>query len=289
MTSNAKRNAPVSDGLYRLLLNAYPGDFRSRFGAEMEQVFRDCRRAEARRGRGALLGLWFRALADFAASVPEVYMQTLFRSRLQGFGPHPAVLVMLTLAAALAVHYLLWGMIFQLMYIPADIAAATHAPISATFLTLMVTTVGAVLLCMVLAILNCRRMLRLRERSAARYPLRRKVILFAPLAILLVASAATAGADVSGTWHCTATEKSGQRHQFRLDLVQKGSEVTGTAAEVGGESIPIRSGKFENGKLTFEVHPQHGVIRVEGKLDSAKLAGTIHHPEVGPHPWEGRR
>jgi putative ABC transport system permease protein len=52
--------------LYRLLLKAFPADFRRDFGPDMEQLFAD-RLAEPRDGRGARARLWIAAAADVAA------------------------------------------------------------------------------------------------------------------------------------------------------------------------------------------------------------------------------
>jgi hypothetical protein len=52
----------VSVRFYGWLLLAYPREFRHAFGDQMVQVFRDCYRAEAR--RGSLPGFWLRTLID---------------------------------------------------------------------------------------------------------------------------------------------------------------------------------------------------------------------------------
>jgi predicted permease len=54
--------------IYRLLLYAYPSEFRERFGAGMEQAFRDRHHAAAAQGPAAVAGLLVRTLVDVAAN-----------------------------------------------------------------------------------------------------------------------------------------------------------------------------------------------------------------------------
>lgn len=58
----------LSDRVYRLLLTAYPVDFRREFGEDVAQIFRDvCRDAVTRGGLGAVLRLWPSALGEILA------------------------------------------------------------------------------------------------------------------------------------------------------------------------------------------------------------------------------
>ena len=59
----------ISCKLYGLLLLAYPPEFRSEYGGQMLQVFRDCYRAEAR--SGWLPGFWFRTLLDLVMTAAK--------------------------------------------------------------------------------------------------------------------------------------------------------------------------------------------------------------------------
>lgn len=58
----------VSERVYRVLLLAYPKEFRREYGARMEQAFRDLYREERRSEAFGLVGLWVRALLDLAAT-----------------------------------------------------------------------------------------------------------------------------------------------------------------------------------------------------------------------------
>jgi hypothetical protein len=61
--------------VYRLLLAAYPAEFRREYGPHMFQVFGDCCRRAARRGGPAgVLGLWTVTLLDFGRSLVEAHL-----------------------------------------------------------------------------------------------------------------------------------------------------------------------------------------------------------------------
>ena len=58
-----------SERVYRVLLLAYPREFRRGCGAEMAQAFGDlCREEKRRGGAWGLVGLWFRTLVDLAST-----------------------------------------------------------------------------------------------------------------------------------------------------------------------------------------------------------------------------
>lgn len=62
-----------SEKIYRVLLQAYPLDYRSRYAEPMEQLFRD--RLREVRSLADLVVLWRRTLADWAVSVPARYWE----------------------------------------------------------------------------------------------------------------------------------------------------------------------------------------------------------------------
>ena len=65
-----------SVGVYQLLLNMYPTQFRQEYGADMLQVFRDCcLRAFHHGGKIGILKLWIITLLDFLRSVLTEHMQ----------------------------------------------------------------------------------------------------------------------------------------------------------------------------------------------------------------------
>lgn len=59
----------ASERVYRVLLAAYPKEFREAYGSQMVQVFRDlCRDKRRGGGIGGLVALWARTGADLAVS-----------------------------------------------------------------------------------------------------------------------------------------------------------------------------------------------------------------------------
>ena len=65
------------DRWFRRLLRLLPFDMRSDYGADMEQVFRDERRAAASDGRGGTLRVWSRAIAGLLAVGPREHLVQL--------------------------------------------------------------------------------------------------------------------------------------------------------------------------------------------------------------------
>ena len=60
-----------AERIYRLLLRAYPPEFRAEYGREMELLFRDqCRETDVRS-----LGFWVRVMADVARSAPVLRVE----------------------------------------------------------------------------------------------------------------------------------------------------------------------------------------------------------------------
>jgi putative ABC transport system permease protein len=72
---NSNRASTTSEAIYRLLLLAYPEDFREEYGREMKSVFRD----DLRRRRGILgaAAFWVGILTDVAVTAPGEHMDTL--------------------------------------------------------------------------------------------------------------------------------------------------------------------------------------------------------------------
>ena len=64
-----------SEKIYRVLLLAYPRDYRSRYAEPMEQLFRD--RLRQAHSFTDLVSLWCRMLADWAVSLPACYWERI--------------------------------------------------------------------------------------------------------------------------------------------------------------------------------------------------------------------
>jgi hypothetical protein len=62
-----------ADSVYGLLLRAYPTSFRTEFGTEMAQAFRDQRHE----GNKSSLEFWWRMLSDIARSAPRLRLEAL--------------------------------------------------------------------------------------------------------------------------------------------------------------------------------------------------------------------
>src|SRR3954453_16024829 len=68
----------LGDRFYAGLLRLLPFDFRSEFGSEMEDVFREQRAATAaRRGPSALLKMWTTTVADIFRMAPREHLSVL--------------------------------------------------------------------------------------------------------------------------------------------------------------------------------------------------------------------
>jgi len=69
---------PLSDRLYAALLRLFPFDFRSDFGDQMEQAFRDQRtEVERRKGRPGLLRLWWDTIVGIFRTAPSEHLSML--------------------------------------------------------------------------------------------------------------------------------------------------------------------------------------------------------------------
>lgn len=63
-----------SKRLFRLMLLAYPREFRLEYGSEMTQLFRDCYRDVE---SGGLVGFWLRMIYDVLRTAPRERLETL--------------------------------------------------------------------------------------------------------------------------------------------------------------------------------------------------------------------
>ena len=67
----------VSERVYRLLLLAYPLEFRREYGPSMVQLFRDCCREDTRDSHSGLWRLWLRTLLDLVQTAPKEHLEKL--------------------------------------------------------------------------------------------------------------------------------------------------------------------------------------------------------------------
>jgi putative ABC transport system permease protein len=68
---------PFADRAYRGLLRILPFDFRSEFGDDMEETFREQRTAGASRGSQALLKMWWATIVDIVRMAPREHVSVL--------------------------------------------------------------------------------------------------------------------------------------------------------------------------------------------------------------------
>lgn len=73
----ANKGLAVSERVYRLLLLAYPSEFRREYGPCMAQLFRDCCRDDTRDNRSGLWRLWLRTLLDLVQTAPKEHLESL--------------------------------------------------------------------------------------------------------------------------------------------------------------------------------------------------------------------
>lgn len=83
------RTLIISGRVYRILLAAYPAEFRQRYGSEMAQVFRTCcRAAYDSSGVRGVLRVWMLTLGDWAWSAASERFSSLF-GRSQVYNIYP--------------------------------------------------------------------------------------------------------------------------------------------------------------------------------------------------------
>ncbi|HVQ55600.1 MAG TPA: S9 family peptidase [Pyrinomonadaceae bacterium] len=100
---------------------------------------------------------------------------------------------------------------------------------------------------------------------------------------------AAPGGNVSGKW-TLSVEAGGQVIDLAVDLKQTGADFNGTMTS------PVSSGVIEKGKVSgsnltatinADVQGQPTTIQFEGKLDGAKMSGTLNVPGFGVLPFNG--
>lgn len=88
--------------------------------------------------------------------------------------------------------------------------------------------------------------------------------LLSVLALLLLVVTVYAAADLNGKWSGSfqTTLPNGKRSDDRIvmNLIQKDTEVTGTAGPTADSLQPIRNGKLSGDKLAFEMTTPDGVV-----------------------------
>jgi hypothetical protein len=97
-------------------------------------------------------------------------------------------------------------------------------------------------------------------------------------AALLLTAALAAAADVSGTWSGkTRVSLDGRVEEDTMYLVlkQNGDRISGTAGPTADQQAPIRIGKIEGNRITFELPIPKGVFTFDIALEGEHLTGSV--------------
>ena len=101
------------------------------------------------------------------------------------------------------------------------------------------------------------------------------------LAVLLL-SAISLLADVSGKWTGSFTPDGQDAESAVLNLKQAGGTLTGTAGPSDEQQMAIRSGKVDGDKISFEIALEGGdTIKFELMLAEEHLRGTASGEHEG--------
>jgi hypothetical protein len=99
----------------------------------------------------------------------------------------------------------------------------------------------------------------------------------APAAAAPPAAPATAAAPfkLEGDWDGVA-DANGQPFPFALTLKVDGETVTGTSSSQLGDAV-VKSGTWKDGKLSFQLEGQNGIITLTGTVVEGKLSGEFDY------------
>ena len=91
--------------------------------------------------------------------------------------------------------------------------------------------------------------------------------------VFLLAAIALPAADLTGKWTGAAKGLEDEENSAVLHLKQNGAEITGTAGPSDEQQWPIRNGKIEGDKITFQLPTDGPTVRFELSLVEDHMKG----------------
>jgi hypothetical protein len=104
---------------------------------------------------------------------------------------------------------------------------------------------------------------------------------FLMLATTLALSTTLWAWDLTGRWTGTFQPTDGESGGALLVLKQTGNELTGTAGPNENEQSPIKNGKIDGDKITFDLERENGTMHFELTASGKRLSGTINREHDG--------
>jgi hypothetical protein len=98
------------------------------------------------------------------------------------------------------------------------------------------------------------------------------------LALILLAAAGMAAADLSGTWTGTIPARNNELQDLTFRLVQKGTELTGKLYR-DTTAVPILDGSIEGDRIEFRVESEEQVGNIFVVI-KYNFTGTIKGTEI---------
>lgn len=96
--------------------------------------------------------------------------------------------------------------------------------------------------------------------------------------LFLITSMALGAAEITGKWSgsfdVTNSQGDTKASTAYMDLKEADGAVTGTAGPNTDEQWPLRKGRLDGQKLTFEVETDHGTIAFDLMVDGESIRGT---------------